>query len=185
MKFCCSRRRKCHHWSRFFERVPPLTRFNEAKIIGWKFTHECSLHLSPYDAGKRSPDHCDGTLRPDVAILLNNHPTLTKPPRYQEKPPHDVVHYIVTSGPPSYQRCRLQPQVAQYVKKRFRELSDVGVCSPSDSPWASPLVVVKQSDGYRLVGDYKKLNAQTVADRYPFPNIFDCTDVLEGGKNFF
>ncbi|GFV00924.1 retrovirus-related Pol polyprotein from transposon 297 [Trichonephila clavipes] len=54
-----------------------------------------------------------------------------------------------------------------------------GIIRPSKSPWASPLHVVKKSNGeYRPCGDYRRLNSVTVPDRYPVPHIQDCTQNL-------
>lgn len=50
---------------------------------------------------------------------------------------------------------------------------------------ASPLHVVPKADGgWRLVGDYRRLNDITVPDRYPVPHIQDFTDGLAGSCIF-
>ncbi|GFS86398.1 retrovirus-related Pol polyprotein from transposon opus [Trichonephila clavipes] len=60
-----------------------------------------------------------------------------------------------------------------------------GIIRPSKSPWASPLHVVKKSNGeYRPCGDYRRLNSVTVLDRYPVPHIQVCTQNLHGKTIF-
>ena len=51
----------------------------------------------------------------------------------------------------------------------------------SDSPWASPLHMVKKDDGtWQPCGDYRHLNTVTKPDRYPIPNMQDLTARLHG-----
>ena len=56
--------------------------------------------------------------------------------------------------------------------KILNEMLETGVIRPSTSPWASPVCLVKKPDGsYRFRIDYRKVNAVSVSDAYPTPNI--------------
>ena len=59
------------------------------------------------------------------------------------------------------------------------------VIEPSDSPWASPVVLVRKKDGsLRYCIDYRKLNDVTIKDSYPLPRIDESLDSLSHTKYF-
>ena len=69
--------------------------------------------------------------------------------------------------------------------KEEQKMKDMGVIEPSESPWASPVVLVRKKDqSLRYCIDYRRLNNVTVKDSYPLPNIQDCLDSLSGAKYF-
>ena len=65
---------------------------------------------------------------------------------------------------------RLPYATRQELKKDIREMLDLGIIRESKSPYASPVVIVKKSDGSnRVCVDYRKLNKLTVFDPEPMP----------------
>ena len=58
-----------------------------------------------------------------------------------------------------------------------------GVIEPSQSDWASPIVLVRKKDNsICLCVDYLKLNAQSRIDAYPMPRIEDILDKVGEAK---
>ena len=62
---------------------------------------------------------------------------------------------------------------------------DQGVIQHSQSPWASPIVLVAKQDGTtRFCVDYRKLNTVTKMDVFPLPRIDDSIDILSHSRYF-
>ena len=60
---------------------------------------------------------------------------------------------------------------------------DNGIIQPSESPWNSPIILVKKKDNStRFVCDFHKLNDVTKKDTYPLPHIKDVLDKMAGAR---
>lgn len=71
------------------------------------------------------------------------------------------------------------------IEKIIEELLKNSFIQPSTSPFASPILLVKNKDGtWRLCIDYRKLNENTVQNQFPIPIIDDLLDELKGAKYF-
>ena len=80
---------------------------------------------------------------------------------------------------------RIPPHQYEEVRKHLKEMLDIGAIRRSNSPWASPVVLVSKKDGsLRFCIDLRKLNARTVEDAYSLPRIEDALDSLNGACIF-
>ncbi len=65
------------------------------------------------------------------------------------------------------------------IRKHLRDLFTSGVIRELQSPFSSPIVVVRKKNGdVRLCIDYRKLNLQTVKDAYALPNLKETFSAL-------
>ena len=118
--------------------------------------------------------------------LLDQHPSLTTPTFERRTPKHGVKHYIPTTGRPVQSRARkLNPEKLAIAKEEIEKLCALGVCHRGKSEWSSPLTVAPKPDGgWRVCGDYRRLNTQTDDDKYPVRQLTDFNANLSGKKVF-
>jgi len=119
--------------------------------------------------------------------ILKKYPSLVSPPNFNLPVKHNVVHYIHTKGPLPYSKARrLCPEKFKLAQTEFNYMNEVGICRPSSSQTASPLTMAPKprSPDFRPCGDYRRLNAVTIPDRYPLPHIQDFNAKVEGCNIF-
>src|SRR5207237_10554652 len=77
------------------------------------------------------------------------------------------------------------PKKKQIIEVNLEDMLQKGVARPSNSSWASPVVIAKKKDGSdRFCVDYRRINAFTRKDAYPLPNIERALATLSGAKYF-
>ena len=100
----------------------------------------------------------------------------------------DLVRHKIDTGSnrPFKQQLRRHPMAyLPVIDEHVDKMLANDVCEPSNSPWASNVVLVKKSDGtLRFCVDYRQLNNLTIKDSYPLPRIDTCFDALGGVKYF-
>ena len=130
--------------------------------------------------------------------LLDRYPDLSNPSFRVTKVEHGVLHYIPTEGPPVQSKARkLSPEKLAVAKAELEKLVALGVCERGKSEWSSPLLVTTKPcaspctcanespcGGWRVCGDYRRLNNLTTTDRYPVRNLHDFNNELRGKKYF-
>lgn len=89
-------------------------------------------------------------------------------------------HVIHTTSPPIKQRYYpVNPVMQKQIDQELDAMLKNDIVEPSDSGWASPILLVKKKDGsYRFCVDYRKLNSVTLPDSYPLPYITNVLDKL-------
>ncbi|GFR25268.1 hypothetical protein TNCT_421871 [Trichonephila clavata] len=80
---------------------------------------------------------------------------------------------------------RVSPAERRIIHDEVGEIIDRGIIQPSESPWLSPVILVRKKDNtWRFCVDYRRLNKITKKDVYPLPRIDDTLDSLQGSKFF-
>ena len=84
------------------------------------------------------------------------------------------------------QPCKQIPSAKRKQAQKFvQERLQQDVIQPSNSPWASTVVLVQKKDGsYHFCVDYHKLNAVTHKKAYPLPRIDESLEGLSESQWF-
>lgn len=101
---------------------------------------------------------------------------------HTSKRKHDVKHRIVTTCPPLafLKSSTIKPRKTQNCHQI--EMQKLVICRPSDSPRSYSFTHDTQTIGW--METMSKLNANTLPDRYPIPNIQEFNYFLHGKKIF-
>lgn len=102
---------------------------------------------------------------------------------YTDQVEHEIP--LLDQTPISQPYRRIPPNQYKEVREHIAELLRKGVIRESSSSYASPIVLVRKTDGsLRLCVDYRKLNLKTRRDAFPLPRIDESLDALCGAKFF-
>jgi hypothetical protein len=71
------------------------------------------------------------------------------------------------------------------MEEQINKLLEASIIQPSQSPYASTAILVRKRDGtWRLCIDFRKLNLDTIKNKFPIPVIEDLLDELHGARYF-
>uniref|UniRef100_A0A5S6QYL9 RNA-directed DNA polymerase n=1 Tax=Trichuris muris TaxID=70415 RepID=A0A5S6QYL9_TRIMR len=132
-------------------------------------------------------NQADGTKFQDIRKSQNFRSLADPPGQFPSVTKPGVDHTIETRGRPVYARSRrLRPDKLAAAKRELDELVSRGILVPSSSQWSSPIHLVSKDNGwsFRMVGSYERLNAITVPERYPVPDLQTFADRLDGSTIF-
>ncbi len=120
-----------------------------------------------------------------IENLLNEYESIVSDdvPLYNSKMPFEHKIELVDESIPKKRLYRLSPREIDEMNKQIKEMLDKGLIQKSESPYGSPIVFAKKSDGsLRMCIDYRALNQRTKLNRYPLPNIQQLFDIIGKAK---
>lgn len=100
-------------------------------------------------------------------------------------PPHRVLDHVISlvpnAVPVNSRPFRYSPAHKDEIEKQVSDMLQAGLITPSCSPFASPVLLVKKKDNsWRFCVDYRRLNALTVKNKFPLPIVDELLDELAG-----
>eukprot|EP00731_Ephydatia_muelleri_P029828 Em0021g351a len=106
----------------------------------------------------------------------------------EERGETDLIQMTIDTGTTQPRKSplrRMPLAVRAEVARQVEKMQEMGVVTPSSSPWSSPVVLVRKKDGaHRFCVDYRGLNEVTKADGFPLPRVDDLLDQLGHSRYF-
>ena len=104
-------------------------------------------------------------------ILVEHVEVFQEPTQLPPERPFDHKIPLVPGAIPVHRKpYRYTPSQKDEIEKQVSEMLNNGIVQSSNSPYASPVLLVKKKDGgWRMCVDYRHLNALTVKNKYPLP----------------
>nr|GEU44266.1 UDP-glycosyltransferase 71E1 [Tanacetum cinerariifolium] len=159
---------------------------NKAKQLGCHFSNTFPLKMDIPALNMVSANLTEGIPTSIASLLTHFHdvfaiPTSLPPMREYD---HNIV--LKNGTEPIFSRpYRHPPTQKDAIEIIVKELLESGFIRPSQTLFSSPVVMVKKKDGtWRMCINYRKLNAQTIKDKFPIPIIEELIDELQGSNYF-
>ena len=98
----------------------------------------------------------------------------------------NLYHHNVDTGDASPIRQRFYrttPMAKAEIERQTKEMLDNEVIEEANTPWQSPVVLVKKQNGeYRFAVDYRKVNKVSKPMSFPIPRFEDISDTIAQSK---
>ena len=154
-----------------------MTFQRQGRSISWTGTP------SPKEPALRATNGTDALLE---ALLASFGGLFAAPMGLPPKRAHD--HRILLkpdASPVAVRPYRYPAAHKDELERQCNAMIDQGIVRRSDSPFSSPVLLVKKPDGsWRFCVDYRALNALTIKDAFPIPVVEELLDELHGAKFF-
>jgi transposase InsO family protein len=165
-----------------------MKRLTESQVNAIEYGDQSELKrsndaTSEHDAVDLNKTNLDAEQKEKVNQLIQSFPDVfNKQAGRTNKSKHEI-QLLPGSRPCNSQPFRYAPARKQVIEENLNDMLKEGIVSPSNSPWASPVILAPKKDGtLRFCVDYRKLNAMTVRDAYPIPRIDDTLDSLQEAR---
>ena len=100
----------------------------------------------------------------------------------------DLVKHKIDTGrhrPICTRQWPIPNSTKQTMEEQCKKMLEMGVIEPCASPWRSPSLLIKKSDGtYRYCIDFRNINNVTTKDNFPIPRIDTVLESLKGATVF-
>ena len=119
----------------------------------------------------------------EVLSLLEEYATVFEEPK--GLPPCRGHEHQILLKPGTQPTCQRPYRYPYYRKTEIetivKDLLESGSIKNSQSPFASPVLLVRKADGsWRMCVDYRALNNDIVKDKFPIPVVDELLDELNG-----
>jgi hypothetical protein len=95
------------------------------------------------------------------------------------------IPFVLGAQPVKVRPYRYSPVQKTEIEAQLKQMLEQGVIRPSESSFASPILLVRKKDGsWRFCVDYRHLNAITMKNKHPMPVVDELLDELAGAKWF-
>jgi hypothetical protein len=95
------------------------------------------------------------------------------------------IRLVVEARPQVRRHRRLSEREIKEMRKKIKELLEIGHIAPFDSPWSTLILFVHKKDGtLRMCIDYRALNELTVRNEFPLSHIDTIFDKLCKARYF-
>ena len=141
------------------------------------------------ESSDQEPVHLSASqqIPPAVQLVLQQYASVFKEP--QGLPPlrgHEHQILLKEGTQPICQRPYRYPFYQKTeIENIVKELLESSSIRPSQSPFSSPVLLVRKADGsWRMCIDYRGLNKETIKDKFPIPVVDELLDELHGAWVF-
>lgn len=121
-----------------------------------------------------------------IKNLLEQHSEIFQEP--QTLPPVKPIDHRIPLDPAAKPVCVRPYRYPQFqkteIERLLEEMYSTGIIRDSQSPFSSPILLVKKNGSWRFCMDYRGLNSITIKDKFPISTIDEILNELQGARYF-